>query len=119
MRREVQAGLVQVLEQAPPCSSPQGPPCNGPGSVVPTLRLCHPADSGRMNGKRKRTRRQRQNVVTSGPEALEWPTIQLSTVSSAPFRPLKEQTRLVQKQRGRPPEGVGSLFPGYSHFPPL
>lgn len=44
---------------------------------------------------------------TTGPETLEWPAIQLSTVSSAPCRPLKEQTRLVQEQRGQSPRGCG------------
>lgn len=69
------------------------------------LGFVSPADSGRMNGKRKKTRRQRQNVDIKGPETLEWPAIQLSMVSSAPCWPLKEQTRLVQEQRGQSTRG--------------
>lgn len=44
---------------------------------------------------------------TTGPETLECPTIQLSMVSSAPYWPLKEQTGLVQEQRGLSPRGCG------------
>lgn len=66
-----------------------------------------PAYLGRVNGKRKWTGRQGQNVDITGPETLEWPAIQLNMVSSAPCRPLKEQTGLVQEQRGLSPRGCG------------
>lgn len=72
------------------------------------LEFVTPADLGNMNGKRKKwPGRQGHSVDTEGPGTWGWPAILLSVVGSALCRPLQEQTRLVQEQRGQAPTGCG------------